>query len=895
MSGGEYASQTFDEQNGTNAYDARQLGPFQQSMDLTIQGKVFNAFSVNARLSNSRYGNYYNQRFGFDYKSKGTSLAIGDVSASLGGNELVNLTRTLQGLLFSRDFGGGKLRMSGMASMTKSVPRRGSFQGNGTSGPYYLNASNIIEGSEHIRLDGQDLNAGTDYKIDYILGQITFLSGRIINTVDTVEYSYETQNYNTTPGLLTGMRWDVAPGKGEAFGVTYITQKATSGSGGNKQVTDRWPVVSDLTYKYYLSSVLDTTSTVQVRYQNSLLTEGQDYTLNRDLGYIILLRGFAPDTALTGIDSLSATYLPKHSDSVNGDRSVMGLDGKLPVGRAGTVAFQFGQSQGQVGSQNGTGMTVSTTFHSTGSQRKNAWSLTTGWRDIAPGFTNIDSVSAAFQRAEKGLQTSFTFAPNDYVHFTTGFTDSKLATSYTSTTTTTTGTSSTGTTPLSWTDNRNLSADISLTFPNLPTLHLTHSGVDQITPGDSASRSHYGSDQISLAWQKGIWGLTGAIGRTTSHGQTVFGNYTSSVATVGTGQYSGYGYTTGTGLSSSDSTADTSRLQVSLTPSGWLSMSGSLGFSRNHYGASSSTGAAGSGSSTSARDSGLTVNLTPRSNLSFTATLNDSDNGQSTSSFYSTTGTTTTGTTGSVTPTSTITGQRSRSTALTFQYAPFDRLSFNGNWTRSLSLVPGYDNTQSRNMDLGFSFAALTKLQISGQFGDQSVTYVGGQGDSSSRTYSLTGTAGPFGRMSLTASLQRMNYGSAIYSSATGTGTGLIDGSLGSTSGTTGLFQQGINTIFSLRSDYAIGGNRSLFMQWQSLNSAAPTTAYVNTTSTTDTLGTHTSQNYVRGVGTIGLDIRLTQILDWTLDANIIKMSDHDNGQYSYRAQTFNMDLSARF
>jgi hypothetical protein len=213
ISGGDLARETYSQQNGQN-FDTRRLGPFNQAMDLTVQGKIFNAFSVNARLTNSRYGNFLNQRFGFNYKSSGTAINVGDVNASLGGNELVTFSRSLQGLQFSRDFGGGKVRMSGIASLTRALTRRGTFQGNGTTGPYYLNGSNILLESEKLRLNGTELVRGNDYRIDYDTGQVIFSAGRIVNISDTVEFTYESQNYNTTPGLLTGTRWDLGMGKG---------------------------------------------------------------------------------------------------------------------------------------------------------------------------------------------------------------------------------------------------------------------------------------------------------------------------------------------------------------------------------------------------------------------------------------------------------------------------------------------------------------------------------------------------------------------------------------------------------------------------------------------------------------------------------------------------------
>ncbi|MES2463081.1 MAG: hypothetical protein V4671_21055, partial [Armatimonadota bacterium] len=311
----------------------------------------------------------------------------------------------------------------------------------------------------------------------------------------------------------------------------------------------------------------------------------------------------------------------------------------------------------------------------------------------------------------------------------------------------------------------------------------------------------------------------------------------------------------------------------------------------------SASGTNSSGSSSAARDTGLQVNLYPVKNMQITASLTNSNNGQSTSSFFDPT------TGGSFSPngTSNISGQRTNATTYTFSYAPIERLSLNGSLTRSLSLVPGYDNTESRLMDVGFNFAPFNKLQLGGQFSGQNLTYVGGQGNSNNRSYTMTGTAGPFGKLSFTSTLQRMDFGSAIYNFGGTSNTSpvspvsnIINGNTGSNGLNSTYLQQGINTVWSLRTAYEIGGNRSLFLQWQSLDAAAPRDAFYNN-SPGDALGYHTAQNYRRGTGTVGLEIRLTDIIAFTMDTNIIRLTDRDDKKYSYSARAINMDLSARF
>ena len=98
-------------------------------------------------------------------------------------------------------------------------------------------------------------------------------------------------------------------------------------------------------------------------------------------------------------------------------------------------------------------------------------------------------------------------------------------------------------------------------------------------------------------------------------------------------------------------------------------------------------------------------------------------------------------------------------------------------------------------------------------------------------------------------------------------------------------------TIFATRADYPLGGGRTLFLQWQSLDSRSPQSA-----ADTSTSGAyHTSYNSQRAVGTIGMDFKLNAILGFTVDMNLIHLNDRDNPDYSYQARTMNADLSARF
>lgn len=969
VTGGQAGVENYRQQNGYDYLDSRPLGPFQNHMDLTIQGKILDVMNVNARLSNSRYGNYYNQTYGLNYSRRGTSLDIGDVNATLAGNELVTFSRLMQGIQVGRDFGGGKMRMRALASLTRAVTQRSSFRGQGTSGPYYLNSSTIIEGSEKLRLNGQDLRNGVDYSIEYMTGQLNFLGGRILTPEDTVEYSYEAQNSSSTPGLLTGMRWDFAPGGGFSYGVTYMRQQSTA-QRGPREIAERFAVVADITYRYQLAELIEPGSEVAVFWLDQRLVEGVDYVLNRDLRFIQLRRALPPDTALSGIPSLRIHYRPIRQSGIGGNRSVMGLDTSFRLGNRGNMLIHYGRSEGETPGQNGSGLSMTANLSSGSDRRAGRWSLTTSWRDVGAGFSTIDSVAGAFLRAEKGLSTALTYSPSEFVNLSTSLVNSRIANQnfgYYGSGTIGTGTTTTPTTdgttaqtpqqpPLTWSNNRTLSAGVQLNFPNLPMVNLNHSEINQTSDGASSSRSVFSSDQLTLNWQASkMLSLSSTFSKTAARGRSVFSGFSGALGGSqyqnGTGSFLGNYNNNAALASTSDSSSTSSRYTVQLTPAAWLSLTGNLGFASTRYGAGVTGTASQSG--TRARDTGIDARIMPLPGMTLTAGMTDSWNGQSTAGFYGT-GTTGTGTAGQEQQQSsiTLTGQRSRGQQFGIQYQPWEFLTLSFDSMRQLALIPGLDNTENNMRQFGFSLTAIPRLQLFGSILDQNVTMVGGQGNSSTRNYQVTATAGPFGKMMITSTLNRMSTGSLINSGfgagggiytpgvgsptgsgglgtrqvglGTGVGTGIGTGvgtgiggvgtgsgyygtgGLGGNYGYTGYmggYAQRQNILsWSTRVDYPLGKNRSLYFLWNMLDSRSPLSAASAQDGTDPFAGSglssaayYSSTNYRSAMGTMGLDIYLTDIIVFSLNANLINLNDRDDSRYSYKAKTFNANLSMQF
>ena len=916
------ASQLYNDQNLTGQdYRSAGVGALQQTMDMTIQGRVLNAFDVNAHLSNSRYGNSFNQAFAFNYKQKGTTLDLGNVNATLTGNELVPFSRSVQGIIFGRDF-GNHTTSTNFATITRATTQHGSFVGQGTAGPYYMNASAIIPGSEHVQLNGKDLSAGKDYSIDYNVGQISFLGGLIVNQTDTVQYSYESQTYNTTPGLLAGTRVTTQSKGGDAVGFTLIKQKAVGvSSNRDGTVTQYFPVygvassiggTADPQYKYYLSSSIDNSDPnhpLTLKWQNELLTLNVDYVLNTELHYFQLRKALPADTSNTGIASLSCTYKPVLIQSNYGsDKQVYGLDTHLKLSPNSSILLNWAGSQAEAASQTGSGMSLGFSMHSPSSVKKNTWEFATTLKDIGANFSSIDSTSTAFLQAQKGLNTSLRFTPNSFYNLTTSFSDSRVATT-TGVSTLLGGTTATNANSTSWARNQGMNAALNVTLPHLPTMELTHSQTTQSSTG-SLGHSSFSTDGLTSSWTKGFMTLSGGLTSTNSQGVSIFSSQANnSVATTTT--------TTGTLIDQanngtfsqtvSNASALTSRLSLALVPAPWIGFQSDVGVSRNRTGSTATT-TTGSSSLSTAHNFGWGFNLQPMQRMTLRWSSTNSTNGQSTAAFSNAATASAAAGTSVVSSqlTNVISGQETRSNTLSFQYSPVEWLTANLSHNSQLSLIPGSDNSSSVSTTMGLTGNPIHQLQLGLLTTQERVAYVGGEGSSKNQSTTATATAGPFGKMTFSTALMRMNYGSATYTTTAASSTGSsLAGSLGGLTGsagslgttTTGLLQQGLSTTLSFETQYAIGGTRSLFARYRLLNQGTPGGSIATATNSVvgGSSSAYVSSNYKQGTGTVGLDMKLTEVVGFTLNFNLINMNDLDNHAASYHARSITTDLSARF
>ncbi len=95
--------------------------------------------------------------------------------------------------------------------------------------PMSLGRFNIIEGSEIVKLGGRRLQSGVDYRMDYQIGQITFLNDEALNpnTTLTIDFDYEPFFMPEQKALL-GARAEYRFGENSWIGGTAIYKSTSS-------------------------------------------------------------------------------------------------------------------------------------------------------------------------------------------------------------------------------------------------------------------------------------------------------------------------------------------------------------------------------------------------------------------------------------------------------------------------------------------------------------------------------------------------------------------------------------------------------------------------------------------------------------------------------------------
>ncbi len=352
--------------------------------------KVLGVLNFQMQLQNNRFGDPQGQRISLNYDKGPVSADVGDIQGSLlNTNQFASFNKTLRGAMAG--IHSGRTQLKGLYSQIRGSVRTLSLAGNGSQGPYYLNASQIIPDSEKIMVDGVQMKLGTDYSINYEVGSITFSTKPIAQT-STIVASYETYSYNSNSGTVQGLAGAYNLGRFGKLGVTAMQQTV----GGSRSLTSRVDLFQGFgapATPYFLQFVPLAGYPILIRVDGILQTQGIDYVFDKGNPSIFYFLRFMPATS-----NIDVTYTPQPTQAVNGDRRVTGLDYTLPLGKMGRLgSINYSQATGQLMDAltplSGTARGVTGIFNLAG------FRLSASERDIPSGFVSIET--RGFNRNEK--------------------------------------------------------------------------------------------------------------------------------------------------------------------------------------------------------------------------------------------------------------------------------------------------------------------------------------------------------------------------------------------------------------------------------------------------------------------------------------------------------------
>jgi hypothetical protein len=381
-------------------YGGRGLAKFTDFGHLQVQGdKVLGLFDFSLNIQDSRFQDPQADRFALTLDRGPWKANLGDIRASLGGpNPFARFDKSLTGALVAYRVKGFEAAV--VSSQARGEARTVTFQGNNTPGPYFLQSSQIVRGTESILVDGVVQRFGKDYIIDYELGTVTFVNGspadgRILPPTSTVVATYEALGAGGAAGRVEGARLAYDAGSAGRLGVTALRQRAGASDRGTRrrEAFQAFPPGTPYTLQFEPLDVRGVEIYVRSGTSNERKVLGRDYRFDPENTAIFYLL-FQPPPSATVI----AVYTPRSVRTVSQNREVLGLDYRVAVGERGSLQIHHAAGRaigpgGQSGQARGLSLTVPV---------RGGGTVSGTVKDVAPGFVGIES--AGFARNERTVE-----------------------------------------------------------------------------------------------------------------------------------------------------------------------------------------------------------------------------------------------------------------------------------------------------------------------------------------------------------------------------------------------------------------------------------------------------------------------------------------------------------
>jgi hypothetical protein len=355
--------------------------------------KVAGVLDFDFQLENNRFGDPQGQRTTLSYERKGWSAKVGDIQGSLlNTNMFATFNKTLRGGMVG--YQSGRFQVRALRSDVRGSARTVTLQGNGSAGPYYLNANQLVQDSEQVRVDGTLLKIGVDYTFDYQVGAVTFIN-RSIPQTSSITVSFEELGVNSGFGSVQGVGASYDLGMMGRFGTTMLQQTSPGAHGLNTR-EDLFQGFGAPETPYTLTFQPEPGAPIVMKLDGLVQTQGIDYRFDTGNPSIFYFLRFVPSTS-----TIDVVYTPIPTATVDGDRKVIGYDYQLPF-KGGKVGFS--QANGSL-SNTPTPMS-GTARGATLDYRFKTWAFNASVRDVPATFVGVQT--QGFNRNEKSDSISLT-------------------------------------------------------------------------------------------------------------------------------------------------------------------------------------------------------------------------------------------------------------------------------------------------------------------------------------------------------------------------------------------------------------------------------------------------------------------------------------------------------
>jgi len=350
---------------------------------VSIAGQnVAGLFNFRSTVVNNRFVDPQEEKSSLDYDRMPLTVNVGDIHGTLlNTNRFASFSKYLQGAMAR--YQHGRFTIKGVTSESKGSAKAISIAGNNSAGPYYLQHSQIVRGSEEVQVDGQPMRLGQDYVINYEIGAISFV-GRVIAPTSSIVVSFEVLGFNSGLGRVTGVGAEYNFGRAGRIGVTQLSQRTGSGDALSSRL-ELFQGSGAPSTPYFLQFEPLLSRPIIVKLDGIPQILGVDYRFDEVNPVIFYFLRFVPFTS-----TIEVAYTPTPTSTVNGDRDVLGFDYRLPLGKGGNRGYlgyyqATGEQKSLVSPLKGTARGMD------GAYRLGNWELRGGIRNVPNGYVSIET------------------------------------------------------------------------------------------------------------------------------------------------------------------------------------------------------------------------------------------------------------------------------------------------------------------------------------------------------------------------------------------------------------------------------------------------------------------------------------------------------------------------